>query len=240
MSAFRYKTINKLIGKAIHQYDLISDGDKIAVGLSGGKDSATLLWFLDERLSRIPVKYELFPIYIDPGFDGGFGKELEEFCRNAGYNFRVEYTDNGLIAHSKENRENPCFLCSKLRRKRLFEVADELGCRKLALGHNKDDIIETLFLNMFYAGEISTMVPSQEVFQGRFRIIRPLSFVDEEMIKLFVKDIDLPTFENSCPSAKNSKRHEIKTLLNQVYKSNKKIKGNIFRAMSRVKSDYLL
>jgi tRNA 2-thiocytidine biosynthesis protein TtcA len=127
-----------------------------------------------------------------------------------------------------------------LRRKRLFEIADALGCNKLALGHNKDDIIETLFLNMCYSGEISTMVPSQSFFQGRFTVIRPLAFADEDIISRFAGEKGFPAFVNSCPSAKVSKREEIKTLLRQLYTSNKKIKGNIFRAMSHVNTDYLL
>jgi tRNA 2-thiocytidine biosynthesis protein TtcA len=127
-----------------------------------------------------------------------------------------------------------------LRRKRLFEIADELECNKVALGHNKDDIIETLFLNICYAGEISTMVPSQSFFQGRFTVIRPLSFVDEDVIKRFVRERGYPNFVNSCPTSKVSKRQEIKTFLKQLYRSNRKIKGNIFNAMSHVKKEYLL
>ncbi len=239
MSAYRYKTINRLLGKALHRYDMISDGDRIAVGLSGGKDSMTLLWFLNERLARIPIKYELFPIYIDPGFKGSFGKELEKYCRENGYTLKIEYTDHGIVAHSEKNRENPCFLCSRLRRKRLFEIADQLGCKKLALGHNKDDIIETLFLNMFYSGELSTMKPCQPFFNGKFTLIRPLSFVDESMIKAFTKDRSIPVFHTACPSSTSSKRHEIKTMLNQVYRNNRKVKGNIFRAIRHIKPDYL-
>ena len=94
----------------------------------------------------------------------------------------METTDFGVVAHSPENRENPCFLCSRLRRKRLFEIADELNCTKLALGHHKDDIIETLFMNMCYAGEISTMKPSQSFFEGKFTVIRPLAYADEDSI----------------------------------------------------------
>jgi tRNA 2-thiocytidine biosynthesis protein TtcA len=110
----------------------------------------------------------------------------------------------------------------------------------LALGHNKDDIIETLFLNMCYAGEISTMVPSQTLFKGRFKIIRPLAYADEQLIRDFAREHGFPDFVNPCPSAGNSKRQEIKTMLTQLYKHNPKIKGNIFRAMSRVKNAYLL
>ncbi|MBW1840966.1 MAG: tRNA 2-thiocytidine(32) synthetase TtcA [Deltaproteobacteria bacterium] len=219
---------------------MISDGDRILVGLSGGKDSLTLMWVLEERRHRIPINYELFAAYVDPGFDGGFGEQLAEYCDEAGFDLSVESTDHGILAHSPQNRENPCFLCSRLRRKRLFEIADERGCNKLALGHNKDDIIETLFLNMCYAGQISTMLPSQSFFQGKFTLIRPLAFVDENVIRHFAEERGCPDFMNPCPTAKVSKRQEIKTLLNALYRSNKKIKGNIFRAMRHVKTDYLL
>ena len=235
-----YKALNRAVGKAMHRYEMISDKDRIAVGLSGGKDSLTLMWILKERQSRVPINYELFAIYIDPGFEGGFTEPLKTYCAQNGFKLIVEHTDYGIIAHSSENRENPCFLCSRLRRKRLFEIADELGCNKLALGHNKDDIIETLFLNMCYAGEISTMVPSQSFFQGKFTVIRPLAFADENIISRFAGEKRFPAFINPCPSAKVSKRQGIKNLLGQLYSSNKKIKGNIFRAMSHVNTDYLL
>ena len=235
-----YKAINRAMGKALHRYQMISDGDRIIVGLSGGADSLTLMWMLNERLKRVPVNYKLFAVYIDPGYEGGFGEPLECYGNKLGFSIRAEYTEYGIVAHSPENRENPCFLCSRLRRKRLFEIADELGCTKLALGHNKDDIIATLFMNICYAGEISTMVPSQSVFQKKFTIIRPLAFADEQLIRTFARDQKFPEFINPCPSADNSKRKEMKTFLQQLYRSNKKVKGNIFRAMSHVNSDYLL
>ncbi|QTA84625.1 ATP-binding protein [Desulfonema magnum] len=244
-----YKTLNRAVGKALHHYNMISDGDRIAVGLSGGKDSLTLMWILNERLPRIPISYELFAIHIDSGFplvtdaDSGNKRKsvsLESYSEKMGYHIRTEHTDYGVLAHSSENRENPCFLCSRLRRKRLFEIADELGCNKLALGHHKDDIIETLFLNMCYAGEISTMVPYQSFFEDKFTIIRPLAFADEAVIRRFARTRNFPNFVNTCPSANVSKRQEIKMLLKQLYRSNKKIRGNIFRAMSHVKPEYLL
>lgn len=219
---------------------MITDGDRIAVGVSGGADSLTLLWCLTERLRRIPIHYELHPVYIDPGFEGGFGDALFELCLSLGHRLRVEKTDYGPLSHSEFNRENPCFLCARLRRKRLFEIAEEMGCRKLALGHNRDDIIETLFINICYAGEISTMTPFQPFFGGRFTVIRPLAFADEEMIRRFTKNREMPVFTNPCPSAGATKRQEIKTLLRTLYRSNDKIKGNIFRAMSNVKMEYLL
>ena len=219
---------------------MLQDGDRILVAVSGGADSLAMMWMLAERLPRIPISFELFPVHIDPGFKGGFSESLKTYTTNFGLILRVEHTNYGILGHSEINRENPCFLCSRLRRKRLFEIADELGCNKLALGHNKDDIIETLFLNICYAGEISTMVPSQTFFKGRFTVIRPLAYADEDLIRAFADEQGFPGFVNPCPSANHSKRQEIKTLLKQLYRSNQKIKGNIFRAMSRVKLDYLL
>jgi tRNA 2-thiocytidine biosynthesis protein TtcA len=210
------------------------------VGLSGGKDSLALLWILQERRARIPIDYELFAVHIDPGFEKSYSESLKNYCKQIGFTLRVERTDYGLLAHSAQNRENPCFLCSRLRRKRLFEIADELECNKLALGHNKDDIIETLFLNICYAGEISTMLPCQPFFQNRFTLIRPLAFADEDVIRRFAKEQRFPEFVNPCPTASVSKRQEVKTMLKQLYQTNRKIKGNIFNAMSHVKTEYLL
>lgn len=238
--SYSYKALNSLLGKAIHRYDMIQDGDRIAVGLSGGKDSLTLLWALCERRKRIPVDYDLFPIYVDPGFPGGFGDDLQDFCRQLDLSLTIDRTDHGIVAHSPANRENPCFLCARLRRKRLFEIADAHGCRKLALGHNKDDVIETFFLNICYAGEISTMVPRQTFFKGRFTVIRPLAMVEAAHIRRFATDRRLPCFHNPCPSAGMTKRSEIRTTLEALYRTNRKIKGNIYRAMSHVKPEYLL
>jgi tRNA 2-thiocytidine biosynthesis protein TtcA len=237
---FIYKTLRSAVGKAIHRHDMISDGDRIAVGLSGGADSMTLLTLLQHRLSRIPIKYHLFAIYIDPGFGGGFEEALKTYCDQLGIEFRIAYTDNGVVAHSAVNRENPCFLCSKLRRKLLFEIADEYGCRKLALGHNQDDVIETFFMNIFYAGETSTMVPAQSLFKGDFTIIRPLVYAENRLIRRFAKDQKFPVLENLCPSAGKTKRQEVRDMLTKLYQSNRKIRGNIFRAMHNVKLEYLL
>ena len=237
---YAYKALNRLVGKAIHRYDMIADGDRIALGLSGGKDSLTLLWALAERQKRVPVRYNLFPSYVDPGFPGGFGDGLADTCRQLGLTLTVDRTDHGIVAHSDQNRENPCFLCARLRRKRLFEIADGLGCTKLALGHNKDEIIETFFLNICYAGEISTMVPRQDLFAGRFTVIRPLAMVDEKRIRHFARTQAFPWYDNPCPSAGATKRSQIKTMLDELYRNNNKIKGNIYRAMSHVKMEYLL
>ncbi len=236
-----FKALNRPLGKAIHAYGMIADGDRIVVGLSGGKDSLTLLWMLAERRPRAPIDYEIFPVYVDPGFEGGYGGSLARFVRERmGIELIVEPTDFGVVAHSDHNRENPCFLCARRRRQRLFEIADRLGCRKVALGHHKDDLIETFFINILYAGEVSTMLPAQSFFKGLFTVIRPLAFCDEDAIKRFARREGFPAFQNPCPSAEVSKRSEIKSLLNGLYRGNRKIRGNIFRAMRHVKPDYLL
>jgi len=224
----------------MNRYDMISDGDRILVGLSGGIDSFLLLWILNERKKRIPIDYELISVFVDPGFDDQFGKKIETYCKANEFHLLIDHTDYGLRAHSTENRENPCFLCSRLRRKRLFEIADKHGCKKIALGHHKDDIIETFFINMCYSGSLGTMVPAQSFFKGEFQIIRPLAFVEQKTINRFAKEIDFPVLTNPCPSANNSKRSEIKKFLTQLYKTNKNIKSNIFSSMSNVNREYLL
>jgi tRNA 2-thiocytidine biosynthesis protein TtcA len=232
--------LNRVVGKAIHDYDMIRDGDRILVGLSGGADSLTLLWMLSERRPRIQIAYHLHAVYIDPGFGGGAAEAMQPFCEQMGVSLRVEHTDFGVISHGPLNRENPCFLCARLRRKRLFETAAELGCNTLALGHNRDDLIETLFLNLCYSGEISTMRPGQDLFNGRFRLVRPMAYADEHLIRRFAGEWRLPVSANPCPSAGRSRRAEIKDLLHRLYRTNPKIKGNIFRAMRHIKPEYLL
>ena len=239
-SGYEYKSLNRAIGKAIHDYDMIQDDDRILIGISGGADSLALAWMLAERRRRIRVHYELKAAHIDPGFGGQAGDILKPFCDRLEILLQTEVTDYGILSHSTVNRENPCFLCARLRRKRLFEIADGLGCNKLALGHNKDDVIETLFLNMCYSGEISTMRPAQVLFDGRFTVIRPLAYAEASLVRRFARGYHLPVVENPCPSASRSRRAEVKSLLGELFRRNRKIKGNIFRSMRHVKPEYLL
>jgi len=234
------RQINKHFGQAIHHYKMISHNDKIAVALSGGYDSLTLLWFLMKRLPRIPIQYQLMCIHVDPGFENSCSEMLKNYVQSLDVSIQIEHTNIGHIAHSDGNRENPCFLCSRLRRKHIFDIAEASSCNKVALGHNKDDLIETLMINMFYAGEISCMQPKQPFFNGKLTVIRPLAYTDSEIIRRFARKFQLPQFNNPCPSAKSSRRSDIRDMLTALYKKNKKIKGNLFRSMHNVRSDYLL
>ena len=212
------KRINHAVGNAIHDYGMIGNNERILVGISGGKDSQVLLDVLFSLKKRAPVRFEILPVHIDPGFPDSFSKKLQQYVEKKYGRVIIEKTDYGILAHSDQNKENPCFLCARLRRKRLFEIAKENNCKKIALGHNKDDLIETLFINIFYAGKIGTMKPCQSFFNGALDIIRPLSYVEEIDIMSFGRQAGLPVYTNSCPSAGISKRSEIRQMLEMMYK----------------------
>ena len=234
------KEIKRLTGKAIHTKDMIRDGDHVMVAVSGGKDSLALLWLLKERIKRVPIDYRITAVHVDPGFGANSAEQMTSFFLAHGFEFRVIESDIGPKAHGPQNRENPCFLCSRLRRKLLFQTAEEVGCNRIAFGHHKDDLIETFFLNVFYGASISTMVPVQGLFGGELTVIRPFYLVDEDLIRRYAQLMDWPEISLDCPTAGSSKREEIKNMLKHFYRSNRKIKGNIFHALQNVNAEYLL
>jgi len=234
------KEIKRLTGKAIHTKDMIRDGDHVMVAVSGGKDSLALLWLLKERIKRVPIDYRITAVHVDPGFGANSADKMTSFFVAHGFEFRVIESDIGPKAHGPQNRENPCFLCSRLRRKLLFQTAEEVGCNRVAFGHHKDDLIETFFLNVFYGASISTMVPVQGLFGGKLTVIRPFYLVDEDLIRRYAQLMDWPEISLDCPTAGSSKREEIKNMLKHFYRSNRKIKGNIFHALQNVNAEYLL
>ena len=240
MSRFVVKEIRRLSGKAIHIRRMIEDGDHVLVAVSGGKDSLSLLWLLRERLKRIPIQYGITAIHVDPGFGADSADQMEAFFISNHFDYITIKSDIGPKAHGPENRENPCFLCSRLRRKLFFEKAAKLGCNRIAFGHHKDDIIETFFLSMFYGASISTMAPVQTFFKGKLTVIRPLFMVDEDLIRRYARHMAWPEIGLGCPTAGSSKREEVKNMLRGFYQSNRKIKGNIFHALQNVRPEYLL
>ncbi len=238
--AYWEKEIRSLTGRAIHRYGMIRDGDRILVAVSGGKDSLALLQLLHERRKRVPIDYELIPVHIDMGFGSKRHELLREFFEARGLAYRIEQTQIGKLAHSRQNRENPCFLCSWERRKLMFQTAGHLHCNKIALGHHKDDIIETFLLNIFYSAEISTMLPIQAMFGGKITLIRPLALIEERKIERYAREKNLPFGPSGCPSSESTKRREIKEFIGTLGKRNHRIKGNIFRSLSNIKLDYTL
>ena len=182
--------LKKWLEKAVLDYKMIEEGDRILIGVSGGADSFALLELLASPMIYVP-RFSFIAVNIDMGFDPVYNayNELVKYFRENNYPFVIEKTDIGNLAHSDFNKKNPCFLCSRLRRKRIFEIADAEGCNKIAFAHHRDDIIETLLINMFYGREISTMMPNQTIFGGKLHIIRPLAYLREELVKTFGHEV---------------------------------------------------
>ncbi len=229
--SYAAKEMKRLMGKAVSDYEMIRGGDRILVAVSGGMDSMSMLWALRERLKRIPVCYDIIAVHVDLGFKADTGARMEEFFKKNEFNYSIIKTRFGPLAHSEENRENPCFLCSRLKRKAIFEKAAELKCDKIAFGHHKDDFIETFFLNLFFSGSIGTIHPVQDFFDGKLAVIRPLYLLSNNITKRYASEAELPHIENGCPTADSSQRIHIRSILTGLYKTNKKIKGNIFNAL---------
>jgi len=230
--------VSKKVGMAIGDYDMIRDGDKIIVAVSGGKDSLSLLKLLKYRQSFAPVKYDLLAVHLDVGIPGfPLDKLIEQFQKEE-VDYRIEKVKD---LEGKDFKDITCFWCAWTRRKILFFLADKLGFNKIALGHHKDDIVETILMNMFYNGEISAMRPKQELFDGEVFLIRPLAYATEyQMICMAKKEGILGLDNFQCPNNDTSKRMAVKELLKKLEKENPAIKTNIFRSLTRIKEDYLL
>lgn len=229
--------ISTRIGRAIADYGLIKDKDKILVAVSGGKDSMSLVTLLNERRRWAPVHYDLFAVHVESDFRCGgcvHTKVLRKFFQEMEIPYRVE-----KIKVLDENRKTSCFWCSWNRRKALFTLADKLGCNKVAMGHHRDDIIETLLLNLFYHGEFSGMNPKQELFDGKITIIRPLCYVEEDALRRYAKESGFPSQLCRCPNSDTSKRRLMKNLLKKIEKDCRHVKTNVFRSMSRINNEYL-
>ena len=234
------KEVNRLVGQAIHGYHLLDHGDRILAAVSGGVDSMLALWMLRQWRKKAPIGFEVLAVYLDMGFGGNATEELSAAFSGMGVQYHVEETGYGAYAHGPENRgKSPCFICSMLRRKRIFELAHHFGCNKVAFGHNQDDLIETFFMNMIYSGELSTMVPRQEMFKGLLTIIRPLALVNKERIERVAEELGMEPVPNPCPSAGRTKRAEVKEILQGIYASSPKARGNIMHALTNIRPEYL-
>lgn len=200
------------VKQAMVDYNMVKDGDRIAVALSGGKDSTTLLYALTHVLRVSPVKFTLHGIYVDLGWEAEVNS-LREFCENLQIPFYYKPSAISKIVFAVRQEKNPCALCSNLRRGVLNSTALELGCNKVALGHHLDDAIETFFMSLFYTGQFRTFAPSTYLDRTGLTMIRPLVYLFQEHIWRLAKELNFPVIENPCPVSGLTKREEVKKVV---------------------------
>ena len=229
--------VNRLIGKALHDYRMLADGDRVLLAVSGGIDSLVLCRVLSLWLAKAPIRYELLAAHLDMGFGSDEPERVAAELERLEVPYLLERTEFGKQAL---NKKNGCYHCAKQRRNRLFELAREHRCTKLAFGHHQEDIIETFFLNMLYSGNLSTMRPRQELFGGNLALIRPLAYLDKNQIEGLGRLFGISPVANPCPLAGDSKREKIRVLLQSLYGENRRLKANIFAALGHVRPEYLL
>jgi tRNA 2-thiocytidine biosynthesis protein TtcA len=234
------KTANRSIGQAMHHYSMLVDGDRVLVAVSGGVDSLVLTLILKYWQQKAPIHYKMFAVYIDNGFDAITGGKVSVQLKKIGVPFLIEKTDYWHRAAAAEKGKSVCYHCARLRRNRLFAIAEEQGFNKMAFGHHKDDILETFFINLLYAGNISTMIPKQELFNGRMHIIRPMAYLEKKDILEIAAAAGIIPVKNPCPQDNDSKRQEVRRIVAELSRLNPKVKSNIFAALSNIRQEYLL
>lgn len=229
--------------KAIKDYKLISDGDRIAVAISGGKDSLLMAKMFQELKKYSNIDFELVFLAMDPGYRDDIRVKLEELCKYL--NIPIEIFESGIFRITDEiARDNPCYMCARMRRGALYNKAEELGCNKLALGHHYDDVIETTMMNILCSGNFKTMLPKiKSSKSGKMQIIRPLYYIREEHIKRFVRYTCIEPLDCACTvTSKKSgnKRYEIKELISSLTDNFDNVEKSIFKAAQNVNIDSVL
>lgn len=230
--------MQKILGylrKAIEHYNMIDEGDKIAVALSGGKDSITLLKGLKALQRFYPKQFELIAISVNPGFEFFDTDFLRRTCDEIGVPFVEAKSDIKEIVFDIRKEKNPCSLCANLRRGILNSYAIEQGCNKLALGHNEDDVLETFLMNILYTGSISTFAPVSYMDRSKMTLIRPLIYISEKQTRSFIKNNNITIMPKTCPMDGKSKREEIKKLLYDLTKQIPHVRANMYGAIKRSK-----
>ncbi len=231
------KRILSFTRRAVDDYEMISEGDRIAVGVSGGKDSLTLLCALAEMRIFYPKKFELVAISVDMGFDGADFSEIAELCSRLSVPFHKVDTQISTIIFDVRKESNPCSLCAKMRRGALHSAAVELGCNKVALGHHFDDVVETFMLNLFFEGRLGCFQPVTYLSRMDITLIRPMIYMPEKDVRYFASKAALPIMKSPCPADGNTEREEMKKLLADLEHQNKGLRYRIFGAIQRGKLD---
>lgn len=218
--------------KAIDDYEMINEGDKIAIGISGGKDSLTLLYALSGMRRFYPKKYELAAISVDLGLGIQNMDKIKELCDSLEVPFYIEKTEIGNIVFDIRKEKNPCSLCAKMRKGALNNKALELGCNKIAYAHHKDDIIETMMMSFIYEGRINSFAPVTHLEKTGLYVLRPMMYVSEAEVIGFKNKYQLPVAKNPCPVDGHTKREYIKKLISEINKENPGVKERMFTAIS--------
>lgn len=221
------------VRKAVDDYGMIDNNDKIAVGISGGKDSLSLLIALKNLQRFYPNKFEIEAITVSLGLPGASYEDIAELCKKLDVNYTVINTDIGQIIFNERKEKNPCSLCSKMRKGALNDAAEKLKCNKVALGHNRDDVIETFFMSLFYEGRINTFSPVSFLDRKKIYSIRPLMYVPEQDAKNFILKSNINIVKNPCLADGNTKRQETKELIAELRKKYDNIDEKIFGAIKR-------
>lgn len=224
--------------RAIQDYNMLDAGDKIAVGVSGGKDSLVLLAALAafRRFSEKP--FEVMGITINMGFEGVDYSSVARFCEKIGVDYIVKNTDIAQILFDVRKEKNPCSLCSRMRRGALNDLAKENGCNKVALGHNNEDVLETFFLSLFYEGRLNSFSPFTYLSRREISVIRPLIYAAESDIRGYARRAELPIVKNPCPMDGVSKRQDMKDFINEKTKLDRHFKSRMMNAIQTGLDDW--
>lgn len=229
----RQQHLLSYVRRAIQDYEMIQEGDCIAIGISGGKDSLILAFALSYLKHFYPKQFDIMGITVSLGFKDFDLTAVKTFFEEIQIPFYICETQIGQIIFEERKESNPCSLCSKMRKGALYDYAKKLGCNKIALGHNKDDINETLLMSLLYEGRIHTMAPMTYMDQVDMHIIRPLIYVPESDIRGFVKKQNLPVVKSPCPVDGKTKREDMKQLIYSLQKDIPKVREHLFGAIQR-------
>ena len=219
------------VRRAVDDYSMIEEGDRIAVGVSGGKDSLTLLCALAELRRFYPKRFELIGVSLDMGFEGTDFSGVQALCNELGVEYVLEKTDIAEVVFDIRQESNPCSLCAKMRRGGVNDAAVKNGCNKVDLGHHNEDVLETFFLSLFYEGRIRCFSPVTYLSRRDIHVIRPLIYVAEGDIKGYARRAELPIVFNPCPMDGKSKRQDMKEFINEKQMQDKFFKKKIMNAI---------
>jgi tRNA 2-thiocytidine biosynthesis protein TtcA len=235
--------VAKKTTRAIADFNLISDGDRIMVGLSGGKDSWALMQTLDNLRLRAPIRFSLVAVNVDSGYEDFRHDVIARTCEARGWEYRIEHTAIGEVMDDLlEAQATPCSLCARLRRGVLYRIARDLGATKIALGHHLDDFIETLLLNLFFAGALKAMPARLVSDNGEHVVIRPLVYVGEDEARLYTKECELPIIGCCCPACGDLslQRQRVKRLILDLEREHPGVKQSMLKALRNVMPRHLL